>query len=277
MSMVFKFTDDCIVGVEQIDNDHRHLFDLINEGFDLLNNEYKDDRYEEIKELLEELENYAEQHFRREEAYMKQIRDPELILQRSQHLYFEEKIEEFLVQNIDEEENQIEVLGEIMRFLAKWLYQHILSSDSLIGKLPPLEEWMVKDNPCEFSEEYMTGIDMLDREHRLLFEITERAYTQVRFGESEKKLDEIMEILQELKEYTQSHFADEEEYMRSINYVGLEEQKRAHAAFIGKLEEIGKQPIKDDPQKYLESLIQFLLGWLINHILHSDKKIPKEG
>ena len=277
MSEVFKFTDDCIVGVEQIDNDHRHLFDLINEGFELLYNEYKDDRYEEIKELLEELENYAEQHFRREEAYMKEIRDPELILQRSQHLYFEEKIEEFLVQNIDEEEEQKEVLGEIMRFLAKWLYQHILSSDSLIGKLPPLEEWMVKDNPCEFSEEYMTGIDMLDREHRFLFEITERAYKEVRFGDSEKKLDEIMEILQELKEYTQSHFADEEEYMRSIHYEGLEEQKRAHTAFIGKLEEIGKQSIKEDPQKYLESLVQFLLGWLIHHILNSDKKIPKEG
>lgn len=273
---MFKFTDDCILGVEEIDDDHRHLFDLINQGMELLNNEYKDDKYEEIKELLEELEDYAEQHFRREEAYMKKIRDPELILQRSQHLYFEEKVEEYLVHNIDDEEDQIEVLGEVMQFLARWLYHHILSSDMLIGKLPPLEEWMVKDNPCEFTPEYMTGIDMIDREHRLLFQITERAYTEIRFGEPEKKIDEIMEILQELKEYTASHFTDEEEYMRSINYEGIEAQKRAHAAFIARLDEISQHDIKEDPQKYLESLIGFLLGWLINHILNSDKLIPKQ-
>ena len=35
--------------------------------------------------------------------------------------------------------------------------------------------------------------------------------------------------------------------------------------------------LDENPQKYMESLIEFLLGWLINHILYSDKKIPVQA
>ena len=135
---MFRFTDDCVLGVEVIDDEHRHLFDLINRGKEMLENEYGGDRYSDIKELLEELEEYAEEHFAHEEQYMEKICDPELILQRSQHMYFKEKVIEFLVQNIDKDEEQQRVLGEVMEFLARWLYQHIIGSDIMIGKLPPL-------------------------------------------------------------------------------------------------------------------------------------------
>ncbi len=273
---MFRFTDDCILGVEQIDEEHRHLFELINEGYDLLHNEYKADRYADIKKLLEELEQYAELHFEHEESYMEKLRDPELIMQRTQHMFFKEKVQECLMHNIDVEENQQDVLEEIMQFLARWLYHHILSSDILIGKLPPLEEWMIRENPCEFTEEYMTGIDMIDREHKILFEIADRANRLIRYKDTQDKYDQIMEILAELKEYTQSHFADEEEYMESIGYEGLEAQKRAHEAFIDKLNHISEEKTDGNPQRYLESLMEFLLGWLINHILYSDKLIPKK-
>ena len=32
--------------------------------------------------------------------------------------------------------------------------------------------------------------------------------------------------------------------------------------------------IEEEPQEYLQHLIEFLLSWLINHILYTDKKIP---
>lgn len=271
---MFQFTEDCILGVEQLDEEHRHLFDLINNGVDMLHNDYKADQYTDIKKLLEELETYADCHFTHEEAYMERLRDPELILQRSQHMFFREKIRECLMKNIDEEEEQRQVLEELMQFLARWLYHHIIGSDMMIGKLPPLEEWMIRENPCEFTEEYMTGIEMIDREHKVLFEIIERANTLVKSWTVGDKYDDIMEILGELKEYTQSHFLDEEAYMQSIGYQGLTAQKRAHAAFIDKLENVDEQMIDVKPQEYLESLIEFLLGWLINHILNADKKIP---
>ncbi len=51
-------------------------------------------------------------------------------------------------------------------------------------------------------------------------------------------------------------------------------QKRAHEAFIDKLENINLSDVEDNPEEYLQELLEFLLGWLINHILYTDKKIP---
>ena len=100
---MFRFTDDCLIGIESLDEQHRHLFELINSVLDMIKNHYVPDRYSQIKEILEELDNYAEQHFENEEAYMKQIRDPELIIQRSQHMVFRNKVRNWEFMDIDED------------------------------------------------------------------------------------------------------------------------------------------------------------------------------
>lgn len=271
---MFKFTDDCVTGIEQIDEEHRHLFELLNRAYTLAIMDYHSDYYQQIKDILTELDRYAEEHFAHEEAYMTQIRDPELILQRSQHAFFREKLLDFDFANIDNVEDQQRVLTELVAFLAKWLYRHILSSDIMIGKLPPLEEWMIRENPCEFTEEYLTGIELIDKEHETLFNIVERADRLIRSFDGLSGYDKITEILDELKDYTKEHFGDEEEYMESIHYEGLAAQKRAHESFIDKLENIDLNAVEEDPQEYLQELLEFLLGWLINHILYTDKKIP---
>lgn len=271
---MFEFTDDCKIGIEQLDEEHRHLFELLNRVHTLVNTDYQDDYYQNIKGIIAELDDYAEQHFANEEAYMEQIRDPELILQRSQHAFFREKVLMLDLANIDEFEEQRRVLTELVNFLAKWLYRHILSSDILIGKLPPLEEWMIRENPCEFTEDYLIGIDLIDREHQELFRIVGRANQLVKSYDTSVDYDRIVGILDELKAYTAEHFHDEEEYMEGIHYEGLDAQKRAHEAFIDKLETIDFGKIEENPQEYLQELLEFLLGWLINHILCVDKKIP---
>lgn len=272
---MFAFTDDCKIGIEQIDTEHKYLFELLNKAYLLVTTDYHNDYYQRLKDILMELDHYAEQHFTHEEEYMAQIRDPELILQRSQHAFFREKILEFDFLNIDGIEEQKRVLAELVSFLAKWLYRHILSSDILIGKLPPLEEWMIKENPCEFTDDYLVGIDLIDREHKELFRIVDKANRLVKSYDASSSYDKILEILNELKAYTIEHFSDEEEYMESIHYEGIHAQKRAHEAFIDKLETIDLNEIENNPQEYLQKLLEFLLGWLINHIMNTDKKIPE--
>ncbi|MDE6920019.1 MAG: bacteriohemerythrin [Lachnospiraceae bacterium] len=273
--MTFEFTQDCITGIETIDDEHRNLFALLSKAYVLACTEYHSDYYQELKNILEELDDYAETHFAHEEEYMVQIRDPELIRQRSQHAFFRDKVREYEFVNIDNEEEQQRVLTELVRFLAKWLYRHILSSDILIGKLPPLEEWMVRENPCEFTDEYLTGIELVDAEHKELFRIVDKANQLVKNFDNLSGYDSILQILNELKEYTKEHFADEEEYMEGIQYEGLSAQKRAHEAFVDKLENISLDQIDANPQENLQELLEFLLGWLINHILYTDKRIPK--
>lgn len=270
---MYRFTADCLTGITQIDDEHRKLFELINRTMDLLHNDLLQDKYHQVREVFEELKQYADTHFANEEAYMAAINDPELAIQQKQHMAFREKIDTLDFSNIDELEHQHETLERLLEYLVRWLYQHILSSDILIGKMPSIEEWNAKDKPCVFTEEYMTGIPLIDGEHETLFEIIGEANDLVKAELLHDKYDEILKILGKLKDYTNEHFQDEEEYMESIQYPGLEAQKMAHQAFVSKLEEIDLDQVDQNQQKYLEELMEFLFGWLSNHILKSDKLI----
>ena len=89
-----------------------------------------------------------------------------------------------------------------------------------------------------------------------------------------------MRLLNELREYTKFHFEDEEAYMEQIKSPQLEAQKRAHTAFVDKLMSIDidkLDEIDDNQQEYLHELIEFLGGWLINHILKMDTRIEKQS
>jgi hemerythrin len=274
---MFQFTDDCLTGIQTIDDEHRKLFDLINKAAALLADNYKEEYFEEINEILDELQVYADLHFTHEEEEMVRLRDPELISQRSQHAYFREKVHEFEFSNIEEPQEQKKLLTDMVNFLARWLYHHILSSDILIGKLPPLEEWMIKENPCEFSSEYLTGIELIDEEHKELFHIIERVNHLTKNMNDVSGFDNIMLVIKQLSDYTKKHFKDEEDYMEKIGYDGLAAQRRAHESFVERLENLDIQAVDDNPKEELQSLLEFLLGWLINHILYSDKKIPNVG
>ena len=58
---------------------------------------------------------------------------------------------------------------------------------------------------------------------------------------------------------------------------GLPHRKMRTLPSFARLESINLIELDENPQKYMESLIEFLLGWLINHILYSDKKIPVQA
>lgn len=270
---MYEFTDDCLIGVEKLDNEHRELFRIINEAMRLLGNEFKEDKYDDIVQILNELKDYTEYHFRHEEKYMEEINHPELLLQKRQHMEFTTKINE--LDAIVDFREQHEVLEELLKYLVTWLYRHIIGSDIMIGKMMPMEQWE-KQPQFVFSDEYYTGIEFVDNEHKELFRIIEDVNQVIMNDYVHDKYDEIVRLLEELKNYTQYHFNDEEEYMVKIGYEGLGAQKKAHDAFINRLEELDLEEIDDNQQQTLEELMEFLTSWLVNHILHMDKKIKQE-
>lgn len=265
---MYLFTDDCLIGMEMIDSEHRELFRIINETQELLDNEIVEDKYDRIRVMLERLKEYAEEHFRHEEDYMESIHHPELKMQKQQHLVFCTKINE--ADTVVSGWDQQEFLEDLLRYLVRWLYRHIIGSDLMIGKMRPLEEI---GKVQEFTDEYLTGISVIDKEHRELFRIIGDVQQLISDEYMVDKYDEIIHLIEELKDYTKFHFEDEEEYMKNINYPGLEAQKRAHDAFVGRLEELDLSQIDENQQETLEELMRFLTEWLINHILNSDKKI----
>lgn len=266
---MYEFTEDCMIHIEKIDEEHKKLFQLINEASELIK---KTDNVVPLAEkVLGELKDYAKTHFANEEAYMENINDPELPLQKKEHAAFTAKVNEFRIDESSDEAAK-ESLNELIKYLVRWLYHHILSSDMMIGKLDAKEE---KD-PFAFTDKYKTGIEMVDEEHKKLFEIIRETNDVINTEFVHDKYDEIMRLLAELKNYTEIHFSDEEKLMEEIDYPGLEAQRMAHEAFVEKLVMIDLEEldeIDDNQQEYLLNLIDFLLGWLSNHILASDKKI----
>jgi len=129
---MFEMKDEYRLGVLNIDEQHAKLFELGGKAYKLLKDRYIIDKYDRIVEILKELSNYAETHFKDEEEYMKSIKYPNLFTQKIQHQEFIKAVENVDFNRIDE--NQDEYIMEILNFVAKWLTEHIIKEDLLISK-----------------------------------------------------------------------------------------------------------------------------------------------
>ena len=68
---MYEFTKDCMIGIKEIDDEHKKLFDMINDAMVLTNE--TEDAESIAKNLIKGLKDYADVHFAHEEAYMKKI------------------------------------------------------------------------------------------------------------------------------------------------------------------------------------------------------------
>ncbi|SFB35575.1 bacteriohemerythrin [Clostridium frigidicarnis] len=126
---MIKWKDEYSVGVEKIDEQHKHLFEIANKVHEVLNNDFYTDKYDKIVEILKELEDYTVFHFNDEEEYMKQIGYKKFFTHKIEHEEFVQKIKNVDLGKIDC--NQDKYLLEIMNFIVNWLVNHILQKDKL--------------------------------------------------------------------------------------------------------------------------------------------------
>lgn len=255
------FTDDCRLGIPDIDSEHERIFALVNTGYALLNQE--ENLRPAANNLLKHLRDYADTHFTHEEEYMRKIDDPELPSQIQEHRDFTNRMYAIDFSRLPDEQ-LTPALKNLLDYLARWLFRHVLCSDILIGKF---------ESPFAFTSKYKTGIDEIDEEHRQLFRMVKETHDVIQDNLLYDKYDQIIYVVNRLKDYTKDHFKHEEAYMERVGYPGIEKQREAHQAFCDKLAEIQLEDMDNNQQKYLENLIEFLLNWLSVHILHMDKEI----
>ena len=125
----------------------------------------------------------------------------------------------------------------------------------------------------KFKEEYKTGIDFIDEQHKVLFEIADKTYTLLKNDLTLDKYDKIVTLIEELQDYTVFHFNAEEEYMKSINYKRMFTQKVEHDAFVKRIKDVDFSKIDQDQDEYIISILQLLNDWLTGHIFENDKLI----
>lgn len=129
---MFEMEAQYYTGIKLVDDEHAKLFEIGRRGFDLLTNEYTLDKYDKIVAIIEELREYAIVHFRDEEEYMESIGYKRLFTQKMDHQAFIKKVSEVDFKTLDHD--QEEALMDILTFVSKWLVEHILEKDMLIGK-----------------------------------------------------------------------------------------------------------------------------------------------
>ncbi|MBU1022867.1 bacteriohemerythrin [bacterium] len=118
----FSWSDDYLVGVEKLDNQHRAIFDAINEFY----NEIQALRVSGAAErALTVLLDYSEKHFVDEEEYMKREGYPELDAHRLEHQEFRDQIAKL----IDDASRDKPFSVALLRFFKTWIVEHILETD----------------------------------------------------------------------------------------------------------------------------------------------------
>ena len=130
------------------------------------------------------------------------------------------------------------------------------------------------ENQLVWQDEFNIGVDVIDQEHRRLFRIINKLFA---FGEEEKEKSQwaCQEGIKFLKSHTMRHFTDEESYMASINYPGLERHRKIHSGFRDntlpaleqELERTGYAP------DAMDHFLGVCAGWLIGHTLTEDQAI----
>lgn len=127
MSLV-RWAPQLNIGHELIDDEHKYLFDLINEFHEAYLTKQSRDQ---VMRVLNRLIEYAERHFKHEEDLMRDAGYPDLDEHRRKHEALFEKVFEL---NSRFEDRAINPTHEMFSFLKDWLSDHILQNDSKFGE-----------------------------------------------------------------------------------------------------------------------------------------------
>ena len=87
----------------------------------------------------------------------------------------------------------------------------------------------------ELTKDYLTGIEEIDKEHTKLFDLANACYELVMDDAAVDRFDNIVALLEELRSYAATHFANEEAYMERIQYERRFSERYQHLRFIQKL------------------------------------------
>ena len=110
------------VGVPELDQQHKVLFDIINRVAVL---DGSADSSERLHEILIALFDYFESHCKSEESYMQMISYPGFDGQKAQHEEFLNKLDAISTKALDHKLDSV----ELYYFLRGWLIEHVMESD----------------------------------------------------------------------------------------------------------------------------------------------------
>ncbi|MGA3028569.1 MAG: bacteriohemerythrin [Bryobacteraceae bacterium] len=120
-----------------------------------------------------------------------------------------------------------------------------------------------------WSPEYSVGNDLIDAEHRTLFEMADRLHGAMLSGGGKNVL---RSLFVQLADYTRTHFAHEEALMAKHAYPQLPAHAEIHRQLIAKLSKL-QDDLNGGKLTVTMDTMQFLRDWLQHHIGKTDRLV----
>ncbi|QJB54947.1 bacteriohemerythrin [Pseudodesulfovibrio sp. zrk46] len=135
---LMEWDESMAVGVEELDEQHRILIDLLNAAYEAVQ------RHDEHRmgELLDKMQDYAITHFATEEKMMAECGVPDLQAHKFQHAKFNNEVLEFKKKQFEKTN-----LSQIFVFLSRWLTSHIMDQDKKYIPYMPKPETSEESQP----------------------------------------------------------------------------------------------------------------------------------
>lgn len=128
--MAVKWTSELAVGIENVDHQHKKLFEIVNQLADACNERRGK---EEVGNVLNFLQNYVKEHFRDEEFHMLQNKYPEYKTHKQIHDEFTNNITD-LITKFNNDGVNLSILISTNKMVFDWLRKHIMEKDKAFGK-----------------------------------------------------------------------------------------------------------------------------------------------
>jgi hemerythrin len=119
-----------------------------------------------------------------------------------------------------------------------------------------------------WSNEYSVNIKEIDEQHKVLISLINELHDKMKVGKAKEVLGD---ILDKLIDYTVYHFKHEENLFASNGYPDSNIHKTVHVGLVQQVKEI-KKNFEGGKVVLSMEVMNFLKGWLGNHILGTDKK-----
>jgi hemerythrin len=126
--MLLHWTKDWSVGVEELDDHHRHMLSLVNKFSIAYDN---DTARDVIREIYAELVSYAGYHFGAEEALFTARKYPDAAAHIKQHLEYREQIGRLRKPVMDGDDAAVR---EVLDLLVRWWPKHLFEWDLKYAK-----------------------------------------------------------------------------------------------------------------------------------------------
>ncbi|MBT3013449.1 MAG: bacteriohemerythrin [Candidatus Thiodiazotropha sp. (ex Lucina aurantia)] len=132
MKRFLTWRDDWYLGIDEIDQQHLHLVELINQVADSVmtqNSESNNDGG--AMRLVLQLQEETRQHFRDEEAFMRNHEYPQVSSHHREHALLQAELSD-LIREIEEGKRRLDI--ETLTSLKYWLIDHVIESDMDIAR-----------------------------------------------------------------------------------------------------------------------------------------------